>query len=176
MHDDEVLTPERVQEAVEQLVQPAEFRERRKEIGLGIVRHDAALRAKFVEAEHNRNLAAAAFEESGFCSVCKPMSDEGKHFRHDGSQCSFHLGECSDVPHKHQFCPCGKDYKAERDDALAREKALREALVKAKEDMIWMFGAWDGSTKDEAVAVPHAHANIAAIDKALATAPEGKDS
>ena len=63
-------------------------------------------------------------------------------------------------------------------EALAQVKVLREALVKAEEDMIWMFGAWDGSSADEETARPHAHANIAALHAALAAAPveEVKDA
>ena len=63
-------------------------------------------------------------------------------------------------------------------EALAQVKVLREALVKAEEDMIWMFGAWDGSSADEEPARPPAHANIAALHAALAAAPveEVKDA
>ena len=45
-----VQTPEQVQQAIESLVQPTEFRDRRQEIGLGLARHDKALRALLREA------------------------------------------------------------------------------------------------------------------------------
>lgn len=64
--------------------------------------------------------------------------------------------------------------KDERDQLREQVARLRAALVRAKEDMLWMFGAWDGSSKDEDTARPHAHVNIAAIDAALAETQEAK--
>jgi len=58
-----------------------------------------------------------------------------------------------------------------------RNRALVAALRRAKGDMLWMFGAWDGSMgESEDIARPHAHANMDAIDAALAAdAKAGED-
>lgn len=65
--------------------------------------------------------------ELGYCRACKPMGDEGPHFRHDGGPCSYHPGDCSEVGHTHQFCPCGSDV-AQRDQLLYAAKDALESL------------------------------------------------
>ena len=62
----ETMTPEQVQQALESLVQPTEFRDRRQEIGLGLARHDKALRAELATERdwHTETLHAAESAEA----------------------------------------------------------------------------------------------------------------
>ena len=59
------------------------------------------------QRQEERQALEAVIKEMGYCRTCRPIGDEGPHFRHDGAPCAYHPGECSDVPHVHQFCPCG---------------------------------------------------------------------
>ena len=57
--------------------------------------------------QEEREALQAVILDMGFCRTCRPIGDEGPHGRHDGAPCPYHPGECSEVPHLHQFCPCG---------------------------------------------------------------------
>ena len=79
-------------------------------------------------------IARAAFEESGYCRICKPMGDEGLHFRHDGAPCSYHPGDCEGVPHTHPWCPCGRI--ATTEEAPMTETAAIDLRAISKESFL----------------------------------------
>ena len=78
-----------------------------------------------------------ALKESDYCERCKPMADEGKHFRHDGVPCAYHPGDCSEVGHIHQWCPCGRIDNAEAriTQLEAENDKLREGIKAIKQQM-----------------------------------------
>ena len=93
-----------------------------------------ALREQLAEAqEHTSRLV----DEMSWCRACRPIGDEGVHFRHDGGPCSYHPGECSEVPHTHQFCSCGSNEQVEKQ--LVEAQAALRRLIEAVDSGALVF-------------------------------------